>query len=180
MIALITVGDADETVVEALKPPLAEAFGQPVETGRKVGLPPQSWHRERRQYLAPAILDSLPPPRRPSDRALGIADVDLFAPGLNFVFGVADLNGGRALVSLCRLRQEFYRVPADDRLFRERTLKEAVHELGHTYGLNHCPDRLCVMHFSNSLRDTDLKGWRFCPKCQARLGREAREDASDG
>jgi len=56
--------------------------------------------------------------------------------------------------------------------------KEAVHELGHTYGLKHCPNPACVMHFSNSLHDTDLKGWKFCPNCQRkRLG--AREAFSE-
>ena len=54
--------------------------------------------------------------------------------------------------------QEFYGLPRDENLFRERALTEAVHELGHTYGLGHCPVSTCVMHFSNSLHDTDLKG----------------------
>jgi hypothetical protein len=36
-------------------------------------------------------------------------------------------------------------------------------------GLEHCSNPICVMHFSNSLHDTDLKGWQFCPACQARL-----------
>ncbi len=70
-----------------------------------------------------------------------------------------------------RLRQEFYGLPRDEDLFRERALKEAVHELGHTYSLGYCPDPTCVMHFSNSLYDTDLKGWSFCSNCQERFNR---------
>jgi len=115
------------------------------------------------------MLLSLIPVPRLNDRALGVVDVDIFAPGLNFVFGQADIAGRRALISLRRLRQEFYCLPRSENLFRERALKEAVHELGHTYGLGHCPDPACVMHFSNSLHDTDLKGWSFCPDCQGRV-----------
>ena len=54
-------------------------------------------------------------------------------------FGEADIAGRKALISLKRLRQEFYSLPRNENLFRERAVKEAVHELGHTYGLKHCP-----------------------------------------
>jgi archaemetzincin len=100
-----------------------------------------------------------------------VVDVDIFAPGLNFVFGEADITGKKAIISLQRLRQEFYSLPKNEELFHERVLKEAVHELGHTYGLKHCPNPACVMHFSNSLHDTDLKNYNFCPACKAQLNK---------
>jgi len=55
-----------------------------------------------------------------------------------------------------------------------------VHELGHTYGLGHCPDTHCVMHFSNSLRDTDIKSATFCPACQELISATLRQSASPG
>jgi len=93
---------------------------------------------------------------------LGILDVDLYTEGLNFIFGQADLSGRLALISIIRLRQEFYGLKPDEEIFRKRVIKEAVHELGHTLGLRHCHDSYCVMHFSNSLRDTDIKSENFC------------------
>jgi len=43
-----------------------------------------------------------------------------------------------------------------------RAATEAIHELGHTYGLSHCSDPTCVMWFSNTLSESDRKGTRFC------------------
>jgi len=100
---------------------------------------------------------------------VGVVDLDLYAPQLNFAFGQAAIGGREALVALPRLRQSFYGMPEDLELFRQRTLKEAIHELGHAFGLGHCPKRNCVMCFSNSLPDTDTKGTSFCPDCPCRL-----------
>lgn len=171
MIVLVPIGNIDEAALEALRQPLEEVFHQRTTTGDRVSLSPENYYHSRRQYLAPPLLSLIPLPK-PVNRALGVVDVDTFAPGFNFVFGVADTAGGRALVSLPRLRQEFYSLLQNENLFRERVLKEAVHELGHTYGLGHCPNLACVMHFSNSLEDTDLKGWNFCPICQREVDRK--------
>jgi archaemetzincin len=90
---------------------------------------------------------------------------DLFVPGLNFVFGLA--VGNTAVISLARLRSE-----KNEYVFRERALKEAIHELSHTFGFQHCPDIKCVMHFSNCLEDTDIKGPDFCRVCSAKVRRK--------
>ena len=88
---------------------------------------------------------------------MGLADADCYAPGLNFVFGQATLGGQEACVARLRLRPSFYGLPENLPLFRRRVLKEAVRELGHTWGLGHCSDGQCVMVFSNTLQDTDAK-----------------------
>ncbi len=105
-----------------------------------------------------------------------VIDVDAFVPGLDFVFGVAELCGDVAVVFTLRLRQEFwngfYRIEVDPRrLFRERLKKEILHELGHTLCLEHCPNRRCVMSFSNSIIDVDYKSADFCVECLGKLRR---------
>jgi len=172
MIVLVPIGNTDKAILEALSQPLEEVFGQKTRIGDSIALPRESWNRHRSQYLASLLLAKLPSLPHLGNRVLGVADVDIFAPELNFVFGEADITEKRALISLQRLRQEFYGLPHDENLFRERTLKEAVHELGHTYGLKHCFNPTCVMHFSNSLHDTDFKGWNFCPNCQEEINRK--------
>ncbi|MHA1477797.1 MAG: archaemetzincin family Zn-dependent metalloprotease [Promethearchaeota archaeon] len=105
-------------------------------------------------------------------RILGVMDVDIFSKFLNFIFGIADLpknkSFGSALISVTRLREEFYRRIEDRAQFEKRVLKEAIHELGHTFRLEHC-ENLCVMRFSNSLEDTDNKPLDFCDLCLKKL-----------
>jgi len=172
MITLVPIGEVEKSTLENLRLSLAEAFGQRTQVGNGIKLPRESYDQHRGQYLASWLLGELSSPSDLSDRVLGVVDVDTFTPGLNFVFGQADVTGRKAIISLVRLRQEFYGLPGNENLFQERALKEAVHELGHTCGLGHCSNPTCVMHFSNSLRDTDFKGWNFCSICQRKVGKK--------
>ncbi|MFP3310624.1 MAG: pentalenene synthase [Caldivirga sp.] len=94
------------------------------------------------------------------DRYVAVVNADGYVPGLNFVFGVAE--GDYALVFTARLLGE---------LLVTRILKEVIHEVGHTLGLGHCENPSCVMHFSNTLMDTDRKGPGFCPRCMVKVRR---------
>lgn len=133
-----------------------------------------SLNASRGQYHSTQILARMGAQApRSTNRLLGIADVDLYIPILTFVFGEAQLNGRLAVVSTHRLRQEFYGLPADDSLLRDRLLKEAVHELGHTFGLTHCDDTECAMAPSHAVEWIDLKTSHFCSKCAAVLARAA-------
>lgn len=96
-----------------------------------------------------------------ADAVLGVVDKDLYVENLNFIFGLAYSNF--SVISVHRLVSE------DKELLYTRAVKEAVHELGHVAGLDHCPNISCVMHFSNSLGDTDIKNETFCSKCKERL-----------
>ena len=100
---------------------------------------------------------------------VGITRVDLFIPVLTFVFGQAQLQGRGSVVSTHRLRNEFYGLPADEDLLVDRTVKEVVHEAGHTLGLTHCPNFECVMHAATFVEEVDLKTERLCGACQALL-----------
>jgi len=146
-------------------------MGQNVVIGEAHPLPGAGYDARREQYQGDALLAVLRALHHPAaERVVGLTEADCYATGLNFIFGQATMGGRGALVALPRLRQSFYGLPEDPSLFRERVLKEVAHELGHTWGLSHCADRHCVMHFSNTLHDTDVKGARFCPRCRDRLG----------
>lgn len=103
------------------------------------------------------------------NKILAICDFDAYSTGLNFVFGQAQIDGRVSAIYLPRLRQEFYGLKPNKSLFYQGIVKEAVHELGHAFGLNHCNNPICVMHFSNSIHDTDIKGKSLCNICRARI-----------
>ena len=128
----------------------------------EAAIPAQAPDPEREQYRAELLLNATR--HLVSGRVLGVVDADLYAEGLNFVFGMAEHPGRAAVIALARLRLE-----ADEAIYHDRMLKEAVHELGHTLGLAHCPRSKCVMHFSNCLADTDRKGSDYCADCRAKL-----------
>jgi len=147
----------------------ARFFGVPVRGLKPLPIPEDSYNPSRRQYLSEPFLVSLKLPKG-AVKVLGVVDEDLYTPGLNFIFGQARINGIGGVIALARLRPEFWGEARNDSLFLSRALKEAVHELGHSFGLEHCPDPSCVMHFSNTIWDTDRKGTDFCGRCRNILG----------
>ncbi len=128
------------------------------------------FNSRRNQYHSTEILENLLK-QMPADteRILAVTDLDLYIPILTFVFGEAQLQGHAAVVSCHRLRTEFYGLPKNTPLLMERLVKEAVHELGHTFGLVHCENPTCVMHASTYVEEIDLKSYHFCPDCQGLL-----------
>ena len=153
-----------------LPPRVGEAFAFPLQRiDVNVDLEPY-YAPERRQYHATLILARLLR-HLPDERSkiVGVTAVDLYIPVLTFVFGQSQLDGQGAVVSTLRLHNEYYGLPADEELLFERVVKEIVHELGHAFGLVHCPDYRCVMKASTYVEDVDLKEARFCSDCQALL-----------
>lgn len=134
-----------------------EQYGR-VELLKAIPLPESAYNSTRDQYRADEVLGIVK--GRKEGRILGVTGADLYVKELNFVFGLAQKRGRAAIISLNRLNGD-----VGKKRFHERCLKEAVHELGHTLGLDHCSDRFCVMHFSNALRDTDIKSAAFCERC---------------
>jgi archaemetzincin len=169
-IGILPIGHVDSQDFSVLAEDLSKTFPDTTCTVINEALPldEQFLNKKRKQYSSNMILNAVKSyaAAKPCfDVVLGVVDADIFVAELNYVFGEAFVSGGAALVSVWRLKPEFYREKADLKVFHERLLKESIHEVGHTLGLHHCPHTSCVMHFSNSIFDTDKKQNLFCDDC---------------
>ena len=164
-IDLVALSDLPADDLSPLVPRLVRVFRAPCRI-RPETLDAAFAHDARRgQYHSTAILQALQP-LASETRVLAVTSLDLFVPILTFVFGEAQLAGRCAVVSTHRLREEIYGMAPNPALLQERLIKEAVHELGHTFGLQHCDDWRCAMASSHSVEFLDVKGAELCDNCR--------------
>ena len=176
-IDILPLGAAESELIKTIAGGLSVGFSVPLDILRPEPLPGSAFDSARGQYRSSDILDylisrfqsKLSPPAEPNGRILAITNADIYADGLSFVFGEADIDHRLAVVSLARLKEEYYGRQPSRALLVSRALREATHELGHTYGLPHCPDLSCVMHFSRDLAEADRRTTNFCPDCFRKL-----------
>lgn len=165
-----------------IEPALCDFVGE--ETGRSFGFPARvlplledvafAYDNERRQYHSTKILEKLAETAPPqSVKVIAIATVDLFIPILTYVYGEAQLGGKAGIISIYRLRENPHSGAVRASL-KDRAAKEAIHELGHTFKLKHCPEHTCIMHYCRSIDDVDRKTAGFCRHCRIMMEDEMK------
>lgn len=177
------IGRVENKVLLMLEESLEEVFDIKRHISKNIlEIPKKAYNSSRNQYYSTEILSFMMNTiKKGSNHIIGVTEVDLYVKGLNFVFGEAECPGNFAIISLYRLKssnRELFlkRILKNSKNFLTHknlrflpVLKEAVHELCHTFGLPHCENHLCVMHFSNSIVETDIKGAGFCKDCLNKL-----------
>lgn len=177
IIYLQKIGKVDQSLLINLKSHLErELFEYNIRVKineYQITLTDSEYNKSKEQFNASKILKKIKKefPNKDFFRILGILDEDIYSKKYNFIFGLANMRSGVALISLTRLRENFYKETSilyrkheTGKDIEDRILKEAIHELGHTFGLKHC-NNLCVMQFSDSLVKTDKKLPEFCKSC---------------
>ena len=123
----------------------------------------------RNQYHSTRILEKLESAAPPGTiKLVAVTDVDLYIPILTYVYGEAQLGGKACIISTYRLAEGISPINRPE-TFHCRLAKEAVHELGHTFKLRHCPDHSCIMHYSRTITDVDKKSDQLCRYCSVLL-----------
>lgn len=175
-IVIVPFGDIPKTLLDFLREELAFRFGTEVSVADPESIPEGAFDRHRSRYRSSLFLRHLEEERQDVDlketeRRIGIVHADLYNPESDVVLGEADPVDRVAVVSLASLHPESEALPEEDLRFRTRVLKEAVHELGHTYQLDHCGNPKCVMYLSHAPNDLDQKNADFCMAHQSKLKR---------
>lgn len=168
MIEVVAFEEVDGKLMKDLCTGIQNIFGSCYIPDSELDVSTHAYDGRKKQYESGPFLEAL---ARYSigakgEKLLGVTQVDIFTPGINFIFGHAHVGGRICVISIHRLDPRFYGEVEDYELFLERCIKEGVHELGHTYGLGHCRDAECVMVFSNNVVDVDGKKPWFCRGCQ--------------
>lgn len=165
------LGPVSSNVLKMLENTLPQRFiSSNFVLAQPIDLPSYAFDSARRQYISPEIINYIHKNCKDTayQKILAICDVHAYTGRLNFVFGEAQFGGRIAAIYLARLKEELGKL-FDEKIFLQRVVTEAVHELGHLFGLQHCLANSCVMYFSNSLKDTDKKGNNFCPACKMKI-----------
>ena len=167
-IYIVPLGDVGDEHLKSIAESIEEQFGLPVKITPNQGLPAYALDVGRQQFNSNVILRTLIDDAAPDAlKILGVTNVDLFNPIFAFVFGEAQFKGTGAVISSYRLHGN----PENESAIGcppllSRLEKEAIHELGHTFGLKHCADPDCVMQYSVGLECADRKFSFFCPACR--------------
>jgi archaemetzincin len=133
----------------------------------------------RNQHYSTPILEKLADLAPPGTvKILAICSVDLFIPILTYIYGEAQLGGKACIISTHRLNEGLGTAPSE--IFIQRVVKEAIHELGHTFNLRHCKDHACCMHYCRTIKDVDRKTHQLCRYCKVLLEDEMKRMAKIG
>ena len=136
----------------------------------RVDLPEQAYYEPRRRYRAekilPFLLEKLP---GDGDRILGLTGVDISTDKGDIkdwgILGLANLGGKECIVSAFRC----YGQAREDAHARILLAKVAVHEVGHTLGLDHCTTNGCLMEDAGGLVRTCDREYDLCAHCRSML-----------
>jgi len=184
VVTLVTLGQFPRELADAVEEGIRAELQVEVRRIDDRPLPRAAFYPPRRRYRADRLLEHLHtivPGARESTRILGMTSVDISTTkGRVYdwgVFGLGELGGMSCVVSLYRLRRN----ARDAAHLRFRIVTTAVHEVGHTLGLEHCTEPRCVMRDAEgSIRTVDTSTGRLGPECRARVDQTAPVRAAGG
>jgi archaemetzincin len=145
---------------------LCRKFTLKPQTGIVARLPEEAYNAQMNQYYATAILSKLELLKGSDyEMILSITEEDLFIPSDNFVWGQANSASRTSIISIYRIRPEFYGLPEDEELVKGRILNIASHEVGHMLGLKNCKQPECQMNIAKNISELDSRSDNFCTDC---------------
>ncbi len=170
-IAIVPFRGIDETSVATVRREIAARYAVDVEVLPERALPSTAYYEPRKRYRGTKLLEYLDSGELTQfDKVVGITSSDISVTKGEIydwgIFGLGSIGGRPCVVSVFRLKGK----GASASLIADRLAKITVHEVGHTFGLDHCPTTGCVMQdCAGSIKTVDGEDGTFCSICDARL-----------
>jgi len=124
-----------------------------------VPIPAVAFYKPRNRYRADSLLRWLAPKVNANQKIVGITSKDISTTkGKNpdhGVMGLGSMGGKSCMISTFRLKKG-----SNEQLF-----KTVIHELGHNFGLDHCPVKTCFMRDAEGKNPLDQEK-EFCTGCK--------------
>lgn len=170
-VAIQPLGPVKATDLDRVKAGIQALYAVDVEVLPEKPLPKAAYFAPRDRYKADKLLDVLAadtPAKFTKVIGLTVRDISTKKGKIDDwgIFGLGALGDRPCVVSTFRLRAG----KATDEVFLARLVKVVNHELGHTFGLDHCPEAGCFMQDAGGkIATVDGEGGKPCAACAARL-----------
>ncbi|MGZ3448806.1 MAG: hypothetical protein ACXVEF_04365 [Polyangiales bacterium] len=166
---LVPIGKVPQETIDHTAKSLREAapIDIVVEPGR--ALPKSAETIEKGRYSADALLTFLEDvPATKGQKVMGIAEIDIVTPKNGNprwgILGLGSIDGKTSVISTYRMRRK-WEGGAPEPVVRDRLAKISLHELGHTLGLDHCPNKGCIMEDGHGTVKTIDAETALCATC---------------
>ncbi len=157
-------------MINRLATNIGPIFGRSVDILKGMKMPEEAYNVVRNQYYANILMNKLERVKASTkEMVLGACEEDLYLPDEPYVIGHSDAVSGTSLVSLFRIRQEFYGLPEDESKVYTRLFKQSIHQLAHLFEMTSCRNPRCINYYSQSMIDIDRKSEKFCDICKRQL-----------
>jgi archaemetzincin len=128
-----------------------------------------AFYKPRQRYIADSLLVFLRKLNKDdTGKIIGITSKDISTrkdPHENWgILGLGSLRGEASVISTYRAGKG----KVNEKDFTRRMITLALHELGHTYGLDHCPENTCLTKDAQGKMNLD-DGDSYCEKCKNSL-----------